>query len=147
MHLLSMVTLYASAISFTVIGFQYINLWIPDVLDPAGMYAGESARSLIRSGLAFLIIMFPVYFWTAWTLRKSYAKEPARRKLWIRRWLVYFTLFVAALIIIGSFVALMKVFLDGELTLRFALKLLILLFVTGSIFGFYLWDEKRYEGK
>ncbi len=142
LHLLSMLTLYASAISFTVIIFQLVNLWIPDVLER--YYSEESARGLIRGGLSFLIIVFPVYLFTAWALAKSYKKDKERRKLWIRRWLVYFTLFVAAVIIIGSLVVLVNTFLNGEVTLRFILKLLTVLFVAGSIFGYYLWDEKAY---
>ena len=147
LHLLSMVALYASAISFTVIVFQAINLWIPDPLDLANFYNEQNVKDLIRTSLSFLVVVFPVYLWTAWLLRKSYKKDKEKRKIWIRKWLVYFTLFVAALIIIGSLVALINTFLDGELTLRFILKLLVILFVTGSIFGYYLWDEKQYEAK
>ena len=143
LHLLAMVTLYASAISFTVIAFQLVNLWVPDSLDR--YFAEEGARDLIRGALSFLIVVFPVYLLTSWRLSKSYASDAAKHKIWIRKWLVYFTLFVAAIIIIGSLIALVFTFLNGEITVRFLLKLLSLLFVTGSIFGYYLWDEKNYE--
>ena len=143
LHLLSMVTLYSSAISFTVITFQAINIWLPDAVEY--FYAEESARELIRGALSFLVVVFPVYLWTSWALANSYKKDRNKRRIWIRKWLVYFTLFVAALIIIGSVIALVYTFLNGEITTRFVLKLLAMLFVTGSIFGYYLWDEKNYE--
>jgi hypothetical protein len=143
LHLLSMVTLYASAISFTVIAFQTINIWIPDAL--ASYYEPQSARSLIRGALSFLIVVFPVYLLTAWSLSKSYEKDKNKRKIWVRKWLVYFTLFVAAVIILGSLIALVNAFMNGEVTVRFILKFLAVVFVTGSIFGYYLWDEKHYE--
>jgi len=145
LHLLSMVTLYVSAISFTVIAFQAINIWIPDAVN---QYASaDGAKDAIRTALAFLIVVFPVYLFTSWTLTKSYKKDASKHKLWIRKWLVYFTLFIAALIIIGSTIALVMTFLNGEITVRFLLKLIVVLFVTGSIFGYYLWDEKNYEKK
>lgn len=143
LHLLSMVTLYASAISFTVIAFQLINIWIPDALDR--YYTEQTARDVIRGAVSFLIIVFPVYLLTMWTLVKSYHKDKRKHKLWVRKWLVYFTLFVASLIILGSLIALVYTFMSGEITVRFLLKLFSVLFVTGSIFGYYLWDEKRYE--
>lgn len=145
LHLLAMVTLYASAISFTVIAFQIINIWIPDAVDQ--YFREDGAREAIRGALAFLIVVFPVYLFTTWNLSKSYQKDIAKHKIWVRKWLVYFTLFVAALIIIGSTIALVYTLLNGEITLRFILKLLSVLFVTGSIFGYYLWDEKNYEKK
>ncbi len=145
LHLLSMVTLYVSAISVTVISFQAINTWIPDIVDQ--YYSAENAQSAIRTALAFLIVVFPVYLFTSWTLTKSYQKDASKHKQWIRKWLVYFTLFIAALIIIGSTIALVMTFLNGEITVRFILKLLTVLLVTGSIFGYYLWDEKNYEKK
>ena len=143
LHLLSMVTLYASAISFTVIAFQAINIGFPDAVEY--FYAEEGARRMIRTALSFLIVVFPVYLWTSWSLARSYKKDSNKRRIWVRKWLVYFTLFVAALIIIGSIIALMNTFLNGEVTVRFLLKLVTMLFVTGSIFGYYLWDEKNYE--
>jgi hypothetical protein len=145
LHLLAMVTLYASAISFTVIAFQVINIWVPDTID---RYASlDGARDAIRFAVSFLVVVFPVYLFTAWTLAKSYVSDKSKHKVWVRKWLVYLTLFVAALIIIGSLISLVFTFMNGEISFRFVLKLLSVLFVTGSIFGYYLWDEKRYERK
>lgn len=145
LHLLSMVTLYASAVSLTVILFQLVNLGVPDPLEQSWFRQG--ARDAIRLALSFLVVVFPVYFFTTAHLRKTYKKDELRRKVWIRKWLVYFTLFIAAIIIIGSLVVLMNTFLEGAITLRFLLKLLSVLFIAGSIFGFYLWDEKTYGEK
>lgn len=145
LHLLSMVALYASAIAFVVLCFQVINIWIPDALDSNAYYRAQNARSAIRSAISFLIVAFPVYLLTAWNLSKSYKSDKRRRKIWVRKWLVYFTLFVAALIIMGSLIVLVNTFLSGDLTLRFFLKFLVMVFVTGAIFGYYLWDEKTYE--
>jgi hypothetical protein len=65
--------------------------------------------------------------------------------LWIRKWLIYFTLFAAALIIIGDLVTLLNRFLEGELTVRFLLKVLAVFFVAGSVFYYYLWDLRKHK--
>lgn len=143
LHLLSMIALYVSAISFTTVVYQLINLWIPDPLEQ--YFYADGARATIRNSLSFLIVMFPVYVATAWVLQKSYLKDHSKRNLWVRKWLLYFTLFVTALIIIFSTIALVNSLLDGQLTMRFFLQLLTIIFVAASIFGYYFFDLKKYK--
>ena len=145
LHLLSMIALYGSAISFSIVVFQYITLAIPDPIEQAQYFSAEQARDTIRRSLSFLIILFPVYVATAWQVQKVYEKHPEKRGLWVRRWLMYLTLFFTALIIIFDFVALVNTLLGGELTLRFFLKVLTILFTAGSIFGYYLLDIRKYK--
>jgi uncharacterized membrane protein len=142
-HLLAIITLYVSAISFTTLIFQYVNIYFPDLLQ--GDYYRPAAFSKIRWAISSLIIVFPVYLLTSRFLNKSYNDNPSKRNLRIRKWLIYFTLFAAALIIIGDLVALINNLLGGELTVRFLLKVLTILFVAGSIFFYYFSDLRRYK--
>lgn len=135
LNLLAVVALYVSAVAFTTLLFQYINALFPDPLAFRSVDFGA-----IRFAIASLIVLFPVYIGVVWFLQKQYEREPERKGVAVRRWLVYFTLFAAALIIIGDVVALIMRFLEGELTARFFLKVVALLFVAGIIFGYYLWD-------
>ena len=144
LHLLSILALYFSAISFLVLLFQYINILIPDVLE-SEYYNRQSALGGIRWALSALIIVFPVYLLINWYLNKSYTKEPAKRSLRVRRWLIYFTLFAAAGIIIGDLVSLIYNFLGGELTTRFSLKIIAVFFVAGATFTYYFWDLKIHK--
>ena len=144
LHLLAIITLYASAGSFIVLLFQYINILIPDLLDRSGYSGIESAYGTIRWSIASLVVIFPVYIATSWFLNKSYKTTPLKRNLKIRKWLIYFTLFVAALIIIGDLVALVFNLLGGELTTRFLLKILTIFFVAGSVFYYYFWDLRSH---
>ncbi len=144
MHLLAIVTLYVSAVSFGALLFQIINILVPDILE-YNAYARESALQAIRWAIASLIIVFPVYIGTTWMLNKGYATEPEKRNLRIRKWLTYFTLFAAAAIIIGDLVTLMYNLLGGDLTIRFLLKITVVLFVAGSVFSYYLWDIRRHN--
>lgn len=142
LHLLSIVTLYASATAFLTLSFQLINLWFPDVLDFGGYYAYAGARNAIRWSLASLVVIFPVYFFTARFLRKEYEAEPEKRELRVRKWLISFTLFVVALTLIGDLVSLLSHFLEGELTTRFVLKVLVVAFMAGAVGAYYLWILK-----
>ena len=147
LHLLAIVTLYTSAVSFLVLVFQYVNVLFPDPLGPEGFYYFSAYYGRIRWSISSLIVVFPVYLWASWFLNKDYKKNPQKRDLRIRKWLVYFTLFAAALIIVGDLVTLINFFLQGELTSRFILKVLAVLFVAGSVFGYYLQDIKNTKNK
>ena len=143
LHLLSIIALYTSGIGFLVLIFQYINVLLPDAVSGNDYYSFQGAMTAIRWSISSLIIVFPVYLGSVWFLNKSYAQTPAKRKLWVRKWLVYFTLFAASLIIIGDLVTLINNLLNGELTLRFLLKVLAVFFVAGNVFYYYLWDLKH----
>lgn len=145
LHLLAVVTLYASAAAFTSLIYQYINIYFPDRLE-TGYYFVQSAYQTVRWSIASLIVVFPTYFWTAWFLNKEYLRHPEKKRLRSRRWLLYFTLFAAALIIIGDLVTLIFHLLGGELTIRFLLKVLTIFFVAGSVFGYY-FSELRGKGE
>lgn len=138
MYLLHILTLYGGAAAFLTLLFQLINSAFPDPLhqyfDPGGP---------MRWAIAALVVIFPVFLWTSWSLEKDLTREPERRELRIRKWLLYFTLFAAALFIIGDLVALVYNFLEGELTIRFLLKAFSILAVAGAIFWYYVNDLRR----
>lgn len=139
LHLLAMVTLYWSAISFITLCWQYVNYWFPDALN----YGYYDASGSIRFAVSSLIIVFPVFLATSWFLNKIYAKESQVRESKIRKWLIYLTLFVAALVIIGDLVYVINTFLGGEITARFILKALSIIVVAGVVFWYYLDDVRR----
>ena len=145
LHLLGIIALYISAGSLISLLFEYINIFFPDLLN---YYSYSAIAGSIRWSMAALIIVFPVYVLVSWMLNKDYSLNPEKRDLRIRKWLVYFTLFIAAITIIIDLVTLVYNFLGGDLTARFVLKVLVVLLVAGIIFGYYLWDlRKKYTAK
>lgn len=148
LYLLSIITLIASAISLGILLFQYINIYFPDIINDYHVSA-SAYFSLIRQSLATLIVIFPVYFFVSRFLAKDIEENPEKRDLKIRKWLLYFTVFVAALVIIGDLVTLINAYLNGDLTSQFILKILAILFITGSIFSYYFSElrEMRTRGK
>lgn len=143
LHLFVIIMLYVVTINFLTLLFQYINVWIPDPLSEIGYYSAGRYYDIIRFAISSFIVVFPIFILTSWFLNRNYSKNPAVFNMKIRKWLIYFTLFVAALIIIGDLVRIVFVFLEGEITLRFTLKALSVLLVTGLIFGYYLWNVQR----
>ena len=142
LQLLNIIALYVSAGMFINLIFSYINIWLPDALSE-NYYTLLAARSSVRWAIASLIVIFPVYIWATWFLNKGYAAMPEKREMKIRKWLLYFTLFLAGIIIIGDLVALIYNLLQGELTARFLLKILVVLAMAAIIFWYYLLDLKN----
>ena len=145
LHLLSIIALYVAAGSFIALVFQYINVLFPDPLTSGYNYLA-SAYSGIRWSISVLIVVFPVYLWSIWFLNKNYALSPEKRELKSRKWLIYFTLFAAALIIIGDLITLIFNFLQGELSLRFFLKIIAVGVVAAVIFWYYLSELRSRAG-
>lgn len=142
LHLLSIIALYVSAGMFITLIFNYISIWLPDAVSE-NYYTLLAARSSVRWAIASLIVVFPVYIWATWFLNKGYVAMPEKREMKIRKWLLYFTLFIAGIIIIGDLVTLIYNLLQGEFTTRFLLKILTVLLVAAAIFKYYLLDLKN----
>lgn len=141
MQLLSVVTLYFSAISLGMLFFQLINIYFPDILSYS--YQTQSYFDSLRWAVAALVIVFPVYAWSLWYLEKEERKIPAKREMAVRKWLLYLTVFAAAGVIIGDLIALIFNYLQGELTVRFIFKVAAVLFIAASAFGYYLWELRH----
>lgn len=141
LHLLSVITLYGSVIALVTILFQLINIYLPD--PASSRYAIEGAKSSIRFSISALVVMFPIYIWSVWYLTKMRNKDEWNKNEKVRSWLINFTLFVGAIVLIITLISLINSFLNGELTLRFGLKLLSLAAVVGSVFYYYLSLAKR----
>lgn len=139
-YLLTIIGLYVGVISFGALLFQYVNLAFPDpLLDNSGYFA----RQALRWPLALLVVAFPIYVWLSLFLQKDLAMHPEKRNLKIRKWLLYFTLFVATLVIAGDLVSLIFQFLSGELTVRFLLKVLAVLLIALGVFMYYGWNLRK----
>jgi hypothetical protein len=143
LYLLMFLTLYISSWSFGVIVFQIINRWLPDPIEMNYIY--ESTASALRMGTSALVVAFPIFLWMSFILDKATKQDPDKRNSKVRKWLTYITLFAAAGVIIGDAISLVYSFLQGELTLRFILKVLTIGGIAGSIFGWYLWDLRGTE--
>ena len=140
LHFFVIITLYWSTVSFITLIWQYINYFFPDVLEYNTYYTFSGP---VRFALSSLIVIFPLFIFLSFYLNKIYIKEPDVRDSKIRKWLIYFTLFVAGIVMTGDLVVVVNNFLSGEITIRFILKALTLFLISGIIFWYYLNDIKN----
>ncbi|OGH88542.1 MAG: hypothetical protein A2537_00185 [Candidatus Magasanikbacteria bacterium RIFOXYD2_FULL_36_9] len=141
LHLFNILTFYLSVIGFITLFIQYVNALFPDSLDYYLVGIGET----VRISSSIILIAVPAFLLTAWLLAKDLVLEPLKRDLKLRKWLVYFTLFVSAVTIIIDLITFVYNFLSGEITTRFFLKILVVLIIASAVFGYYMWDLKRKE--
>jgi hypothetical protein len=137
-YLLMIIMLYMGVISFAAMIWQYVNIQFPDPLN-----VSYGAFEIIRNSISVLFVVWPVLIATSWMIGKDLRKDKEKQNLRVRKWLMYLTLFIASMTIIVDLITLLNTFLNGEITLRFVLKALVIFVVAGGVFGYYLWDLKR----
>ncbi|MFP7674021.1 DUF5671 domain-containing protein [Marivita sp. S0852] len=101
-----------------VLWFGQINLHFPDSTERA---SSGQLRGL-RWSIAALIVFLPVFWWLDLSDRRATDKDPARRFAGVRRWLSALALLCAVLALLTDALFLIYRWLDGQMTLRFALK-------------------------
>lgn len=131
-----MAMLYASVISLINLLFAYIDYSFPDVLN----YGFDPYLSTIRWGMAFLFIIFPAFLVGTWYINMEVRANLEKESIGVRKWLTYLALFVAGVAILVDLSVLIYTFLGGEITARFALKVLVILIVSGFGLSYYLLD-------
>ena len=94
--------------------------------------------------MATLIVMVPVAILLMRYIRKDILAVPAKEDLWIRRWVLVLTVFIAGFAAIGDLIALINYFLGGDITTRFVLKVAVLLLVAIAVFLHFLADLRGY---
>ena len=134
LHLATIAGLYTLVISFVSLLFTLIDKVYPDAFFYSNYYN-------ISMPIATLIIVFPLFIFLSWLIEKSYAEDPGKKQIGIRRGLTYITLLIAGIILVGDLVTLLYTFLDGQdFTVTFILKACVILCVLGLVFGYYLQD-------
>ncbi len=137
--------IYALMFGALLFGAGYLvgllHALIDHFLDPTGY---GSARQ-IRWAMAVLIVTLPLYLWLAARERRRLSADPAMQRSAIRNWMVYLTLLFAAAVLLGDLVAVIYAFLNGDFTLQFALKALVVAGIAGGIFGYYRAGSGRGE--
>ncbi len=135
LHLGATVVLYAAAVALINLWFSVINYAVPDQL--AGYFSAQS----VAWPISMLIVLIPLLYVLEWFIHRDYRSMPEKLNLWIRRWRIHLTLFLAGATIIGDLIALINTYLSGEITMRFVYKILVILIVCGIIFAYYLKDR------
>lgn len=134
----AMIALYVSATSLILLFHQYIDALLPD----RAVVYGDPYSGPIRFAFASLIVMFPLFVWFMRILHKDIRTNPEKKEIWVRRWMVFLTIFLAGLTMAIDVIATIYVYLQGDLSVRFVLKALAILLVLGSGFWYFLEELK-----
>src|SRR3989344_648263 len=137
----AMISLYASAVAFVALFFSYINYAFPD---PLHYFPSDPCSSGVSYQMASLLVLFPLFLLLMWVIRRDIAKDSTRQDIWVRRWAIMLTLFVAGAAIAVDLITLIMYFFNGELTLRFLLKVLLVLLVAAAGLMHFLADMWGY---
>jgi hypothetical protein len=139
LHLSAFAALYASAIAGVSLLFDSINHWFPDAaMDDGRAWTQDWNLRSIRWSLATLLVTFPVFFFVSRFLLREMAANHEKAWSGVRRWLTYLTLFVAAVAMASDIVTLVFYLLEGELSIRFLLKVLVVAVVSTLAMAYYL---------
>lgn len=138
LYLLTFTAFFTTAISVILLTFRYINYLMPDPALAAYRYEQEYASSSIRWGLAAILVAFPLFVLLWRFLLRELQRHPEKAASGIRRWLTYFTLFVAGITLTSDLITLVYYLLEGELSARFLLKVLTVFVVAGLAFTYFV---------
>ena len=138
----AMVAFYWSVIAFIFLIFDYINYTFPNALTyyPVDPYQGG-----ISYEMASIIVLLPLYMVLMRTIRADMSRDASRKEIWVRRWALILTLFVAGVAIAVDLITLLTTFLNGEaLTTAFLLKVLVIFLVAAGVFMHFIADLRGY---
>lgn len=146
LYLFAAGSLYFCAVTLVTLLWQLVNHWVPapEALDY--YYYGEMLGAALRWSIALLIVIFPAYVVAMWRIGKDIDSAPEKRELWVRRWFLYATLFVASVALTGDLVYLVYTLLGGDIALRFALKAIAVALVAGAVLAYHLFLLRREPG-
>ena len=138
LHLVAFAALYTSVVAGVMLLFDYVNVLLPDpAMSQFGSLQAEFVRTAIRWEISALIVSFPLLLWLSWAIVREIRATPDKARSPVRRWLTYLTLFVAAIAVTTDLITLVSTLLEGEMSARFALKVLVVLVVAGGCFAYY----------
>ncbi len=135
----AMLGLYWSVSSFIGLLFDYISHAFPNPLQ--SQYYSDPYASGISFEMASLLVLFPIFLVLMRLINQGIIADPSKRDIWVRRWAIVLTLFVAGVSIAVDLVVLLNEFFQGnELTAAFLLKVAIVLLVAGAVFMHFIAD-------
>ncbi len=138
LHLLSAAALYTSVSYALTLVFSFINLKWPDPATTSyAQLQSEADREIIPVAIASVLVAFPLLVWISSILVREMRQAPDKARSPVRRWLTHLTLFLAAFMMAVDLIVLVAALLQGELSIRFLLKVAAVMVVGGAAFTYY----------
>jgi hypothetical protein len=143
LYLIAFSTLATWTIALGSLLFKLIDRWFPDPVTLRGDYPYPQLAAAFQ--MAGSLVAFPVFLYVSWKINQTLLDEPRNRNSPVRKWLIYIALVIAAGVLIGDAVAVLAYFLQGEVTLRFVLKVLVVAAIAAGGFRYYLGEVREPE--
>jgi len=141
LYLLSFSTLATWTTALGSMLFQFINHWFPDAVSRSNAY---DPRYAVTWQMACVAVAFPIYLLVMRLILREAANHPERLESGVRKWLTYLALLGTAGAMICDLIWFLDYFLTGELTVRFVLKAVTIMLISGSVFAYYFgWLRAR----
>lgn len=135
LHLGATIALYIGVVSIINLYFSIINYYFPDVL------AGNFYAPSIAWPISILIVVVPILYVLEWMVKKDIKLNPDKAEVWVRKWRIYLTLFLAGVVMAVDLIALINTYLNGEISIRFVYKFIIVLLVLAIVFVYYILEK------
>ncbi len=140
------VSLITVVTSFLTLAFDVLDKKFPDVLNAVYQYGYASYNyDAIRSSIATLIIVFPVFILLSYLWSKTVKVGLGSIDAAIRKWMIYLILFLSSIVLVVDLVTLVRYFVSGEITSRFIYKVLITLLVAVFVGVYYIFEITNRE--
>ncbi|WP_212524920.1 DUF5671 domain-containing protein [Actibacterium sp. MT2.3-13A] len=133
LYALMFLALAMTAWNITTLGFELIELWLPDVTDRFSRYNAQS----VRWSISVLVVFFPLFLVMNARAQRAAHADPGQRRSAVRKWFGYITLFLAAIALLGDLIAVIYALLSGDLTARFLAKAALVALTAGLIFLYF----------
>src|SRR3989338_11325097 len=88
----AMATLYGGVVAFIALLFNYVDTIFPNMLR---QYSYDPYQSGMSYEMAALIVLAPGFLALMRFICRVIAHDPARKEIWLRRWVLFLTIFVA----------------------------------------------------
>ena len=137
----AMLALYMGIFNYIALLWDYINYALPNPLAYNYYSYNDPYQSGISWEMATLIVLTPTFLLLMWLIRRDIFRDPTRNEVWVRRWALFLTLFIAGATTLGDLIYVLYAFLNGsDITTQFLLKALVVLMVAGIGFMHFLAD-------
>ncbi len=138
-----LISLYASVSAFITMLFTVLDKAMPDAIDGGYYYDSVSGIGALSVPISIIVIMFPIFTVLTTVINRSLKQNPERANLRFRKFAIYLTLFLSAIMIAVDLIVLIQYFLNGGITPRFLLKVLFTLITAGITGWYFLIELKR----
>lgn len=141
-HILMFISLAVLAVSIALILNYFVDGYFPNSAIARTVYSYSYQNSALRGYLSALLVSLPLFSFLFLDITKRSLTHPEIRNLIVRKLLIYLTLIVTFIMMLGYVIAAVYGLLGGNLSVNFLLHLLVTFATSGTIFTYYLWQVK-----